>query len=62
MNEQMIRIANDHGLEASLNAHGGVNVYFWNYNPESGQWYKSHEPCNSLLQLKNLLLTQSLTW
>lgn len=52
ISEQMIRIANEHGMEAKRGVNGGVDVYIACYNQERDDWKWEVETCHNLRQLK----------
>lgn len=52
ISEQMIRIANEHGMRAEHGACGGVDVYIAMYHFPTKKWWWAVETCHNLRQLK----------
>ena len=52
LNEQMIRIARDHGHDADFNTSGGVDVLIEYKHLSTGQCGVERFPVNNLYQLK----------
>ena len=55
ISEQMIRIANEHGVEAKHSTNGGVDVYIACYNQDRNDWKWEVETCHNLKQLSKTL-------
>ena len=52
LNEQMIRIAKEHGHNADFNSSGGVDVFISYTDTRRGQYGYERFPVNNLNQLK----------
>lgn len=52
LNEQMIRIAKEHGHDANFNSSGGVDVFIYYTNTSTGENGFEIYPVNNLHQLK----------
>lgn len=52
LNEQMIRIAKEHGHDADFNTSGGVDVFIEYVHLGTGERGKDRYPVNNIKQLK----------
>lgn len=55
LNEQMIRIAKEHGHDADFNSNGGVDIFICYTDTRTGQHGKERFPVNNMKQLKIVL-------